>query len=75
VYGNEQDHITMITEPEECYEDVAANFKCSTGPTRVFPDLVSCENMATEFLFGDPYCRACITKLLILHHAFAAAKA
>lgn len=60
----------VTPNPEQCDEDVM----CSTGPSKVFPLVVPCKRAATEFLFGDPYCRTCADKLIKIHYAFAVGK-
>jgi hypothetical protein len=41
--------------------------QCSTQPSQLFPEVRSCPNKPTEYIFGDPYCKSCADKLREIH--------
>ena len=40
--------------------------KCSTGTSALFPE-PQCEEPFHSYIFGDPYCKKCASKLIELH--------
>jgi hypothetical protein len=44
--------------------------ECSTKPSKLFPEVIKCNNKPTEYIFGDPYCKECANKLREIHAKF-----
>lgn len=43
--------------------------KCTTGTSKLFPE-PQCERPVVGYLFGDPYCKEYMDKLIEIHRKF-----